>query len=187
MAIHNFDRGQQFSNLQQRPDFRSDGDKYNPQQSIYNHNNPDIATAERVALENIRISGAWVTVMPRTEDNKYDKTWNEDQNPTYHTGYDFKAFLAPQPPEIMLTKFGHDAPNMNELKFSRAEVLGIMGERLIRIDDIIIIPHNSLIIKAETFRVVHVADEGNFRYRWLYLNVHVENVNKDDSFKPRNV
>ena len=186
MAIYNFDKSQQFSNLHQRPDMRPENYQQNPMQSTYNHNNPDIATAERIVLENLRVSGAWVTVMIRTDDNKFNATWSEDQSPTYHTGYDFKAFVVPQPPEIMLTKFGHDSPNKLELKFSRAEVLETIGDRLIRIGDIISMPHNSLVIKAEKFRAIHVSDEGNYKYRWLYLNVIAENINKDESFMPRN-
>jgi len=187
MAIHGFDPTQQFSSVNSIPDFRSPNDQLNPQHALYDHNNPDIATAERYALENIRIAGAWVTVIPRTEDNKYDKTWLEDSDPTYYAGFDFKAFFAPPAPEVTLTKYGIDAPNKFDLTFSRAEILGNMGERMIRNGDVIIIPHNSLIIKATRFKVLHAQDTGNYRYRWLYLTCTVENMNKDETLVPRNI
>jgi hypothetical protein len=186
MAVHSFDKGQQYSNLQQRPDFRPDNYQENPQHAMYNHNNPDIATAEKLALEDLKISGAWVTVIPRTEDNKYDKTWNEDADPTYYAGFDFKAFFAPPAPEVTLTKFGIDAPSKFDLTFSRAEVLGVMGERLMRNGDVVVIPHNSLVLKANRFKVLHVNDAGNYKYRWIYLMVTVENMNKDEALMPRN-
>ena len=174
-----------YSNLDSRPDFRPEEFQRNPQHAVYNPQNPDIATAEKFALENIRICGASVTVIIRTDDNKYDKTWNEDANPTYYSGYDFKAFFAPKPLEMILTKFGIDAPTQFDVVFSRAEVLKVIGERMIRIGDVIIIPHNSLVIKANRFRVTQCSDMGNYRYRWLYLACTVENMNKDESLAPR--
>lgn len=186
MAIHNFDPAQGFSNLQQTTDFRSLADQQNPLNAVYDHNSPDIAQAEAYALENLRISGAWVTVIPRTEDNKFDKTWNEDADPTYYSGFDFKAFFAPPAPEVTLTKFGIDGANKFDIMFSRAELLGALGERLLRNGDVIIIPHNSLILKANRFKVLHPQDSGNFRYRWLYLSCVVENMNVDESLIPRN-
>jgi hypothetical protein len=167
------------------PDMRPDASQINPMQAVYNPNLPDMALAESMALENIRLCGAWVTVIPRTDDEKRDQIWDSDPDPTYYSGFDFKAFFKPEPAEIMLGKFGHDAPNKFDLIFSRAEVLNIMKERLIRIGDIIIVPHNSLIIKARRYRALHVTEQGNYRYRWLYLNVTVENINKDTAFEPK--
>ena len=186
MTIHSFDKSQQFSS-NPVPDFRPENSIMNPQHAIYDHNNPDIAQAEAYALETLRIAGAWVTVIPRTEDNKFDKTWNEDSSPTYYEGYDFKAFFAPDAPKTTLTKFGHDAPNNFDLMFSRAELLNSLGERLIRTGDVIIIPHNSLIINANRFKVLHSQDYGNYKYRWLYIACTVENMNKDESLVPRNI
>lgn len=187
MAIYNFDRSQQYSNLDSSIDFRSDADQLNPAHSQYNHDSPDIAAAERLALESIRVSGAWVTVLPRTDDNKYDKVWMEDTDPTYFVGVDFKAHFKPEPPEVVLTKFGHDAPNGISLVFSRAEVLSLLGERIIRNGDIIVVPYNSLVTRAEQYQVTHVADTGNFRFRWLYLTVDCVPLNRDESTKPLNM
>jgi len=186
MSIYNFSPSQQFSSPSV-PDFRSDDDKTNPLGALYDHNSPDIAQAEAYALESLRITGAWVTVIPRTEDNKFDKTWNEDSDPTYYSGFDFKAFFAPPAPEITLTKFGIDGANKFEIIFSRSELLGSLGERLLRNGDVIIIPHNSLVLKANRFKVLHSQDSGNYKYRWLYINCTVENMNKDESLAPRNV
>jgi hypothetical protein len=186
MSIYNFDPTQQFVSPS-IPDFRPESSQLNPQQSVYDPNNPDMAQAEAYALENIRISGAWVTVIPRSEDNKFDKTWNEDSDPTYYTGYDFKAFFAPPAPEIMLTKFGIDGANKFDITFSRSEVYGVFGERMLRNGDVVIIPHNSLVLKATRFKVLHAQDTGNYRYRWMYLTCTVENMNKDESLIPRNI
>jgi len=185
MGIYDFDKSEKYSNLDERVDFRSDDSILNPLQSIYDHNSPDIATAEMIALENLRVCGAWVTVLPKSEDNKFTAVWMEDANPTYYSGYDFKAFFPPAPPEVILTKFGHDAPNKFDISFSRAEVIKVLGERLIRIGDIVIVPHNSLVLKAKRYRVLHVAEKGNFRYRWIYISVSVENINFDSAFEPQ--
>jgi hypothetical protein len=144
-----------------------------------------MALAESLALENLRISGAPVTVIPRTDDQKYDKIWDTDSDPTYYSGFDFKAFFKPEPAEVMLGKFGHDAPNKFDIIFSRAEVLKVMKERLIRIGDIVIVPHYSLIIKARRYRVLHSSESGNYRYRWMYLTLVIENLNKDTTLEPR--
>lgn len=184
MSIYNFDKSQQFSSPQV-PDFRPENSILNPQQALYDHNNPDIAQAEAYALENLRIAGAWVTVLQRTDDNKYDRTWNEDSDPTYYQGYDFKAFFAPPAPEITLTKFGIDGATKFDLVFSRSELLSQFGERLLRNGDVVIIPHNSLVIKANRFKILHTQDTGNYKYRWLYLTCTVENMNKDEALAPR--
>lgn len=186
--IYNFDKGQQYSNLDSTVDFRSDEFKMNSPMSMYNHNNPDIAAAERLALEQLRISGAWVTVMIRTDDNKFDKTWNEDADPTYYESHDFKALFAPPPPEVTLTKFGIDAPTKFEITFSRAELLEVYGKRLLRPGDIIVVPYNSLIIPGSKngnmhTRITHAQDSGSFRFRWIYLKCNVENV--ESSLHPK--
>jgi len=186
MTIHSFDRSQQFMSPEV-PDFRSDTQKSDPLGALYDHNNPDMAQAEAYALESLRISGAWITVIPRTDDNKFDKSWNEDADPTYLAGADFKAFFAPPSPEVMLTKFGMDAPNSIDIIFSRAELLRTFGDRLLRNGDVIILPHNSLVIKATRFKILHVQDSGNYKYRFLYLTCTIENMNKDESLIPRNI
>jgi len=182
MALYDFSPEQKFVSITQA---QIDATPLNPQQAVYNPNNPDMAQAEKLALENTRISGAWVTVIPRTEDNKFNKTWNEDPDPTYYTGYDFKAFFVPPAPEVTLTKFGIDAPTKFDITFSRAEIMLVMGDRLFRSGDVMIIPHNSLVINATRFRVLHCSDSGNYKYRWLYLTCTVENMNKDESLAPK--
>lgn len=182
MALYNFSSEQKYVSITQS---QIDAVPLNPQQAVYNPDNPDMAQAEKLALENLRISGAWVTVLPRTDDNKFGKTWNEDAEPTYFAGYDFKGFFVPPAPEVTLTKFGIDAPTKFEITFSRAEVLNVMGDRLFRSGDVIIIPHNSLVIKASRFNIIHCGDSGNYKYRWLYLICTVENMNKDESLIPR--
>jgi len=186
MAIHNFDKTERYSQLDTVVDDRPDFYKMNPQHALFDPSSPDFGFAEATVLENLRIAGAWVTVLPRSDDEKFDKTWMEDQDPTYYAGHDFKAFMPPTPPEVLLTKFGQDAPITFDVTFSRAELLERFDKRLIRIGDVIVIPHNSLVVRARRFRVLHVGETGNFRYRWLFLNVTVQNINRDESFEPQN-
>lgn len=182
MAIYDFDKSEKHSNLQD-DDNRPDQYKLNPQHSVYDHNNPDIKLAEELALENIRIAGAWVTVIPKSDDNKFNKIWMEDVDPTFYNGFELKAVFPPLPPEIILTKFGLDAPIRFDITFSRAEVLNVIGERMIQMGDIIVVPHNSLVTNTRRFQVQHVAEDGNYKYRWLYLKVSLENINMDESNK----
>ena len=184
MAIYNFDKSQKFVSIDIESDTRPDNFIYNPQQSQYNHDNPDIAQAEKLALESIRASGILVTVYPRTDDNKFDKTWLEDADPTYHQGIEMKAWVKPAIPELVLVQFGLDAATKLDLVFSRAELIHHFGERMIRKGDAISVPYNSLVTNSNKYRVINASESGNFRFRWLYLEVACEPFNKDDSMFP---
>lgn len=191
MTLHNFQTGQEFISIDKLPDFRTDDEKAFTPLALYNHDNPDIAYAERLAEETINISGGWITVFQRT-DNKgtIDEIWDEDPDPTYKNGTKMKAYFVPEAPNIELTKWGVDSPVKSTVVFSRAILLKEFGKRLVRPGDVLEVPHNTLSPiqtstplnsrdKMDKFRVLNAADEGNFRYRWLYWKCVVENLTGD--------
>ena len=192
--IYNFDDKQKFSTIDNLPDFRSDSEQQNSLVSIYNHDNPDIAYAERLAYEWINISGAWVMVFKRTQNrgNK-DELWEEDADPTYYKGIKIKGYLLLQPAENTLTRWGVDTQNQVTIHFSRASILHTFGAKMIADGDVIIVPHNTLTVtqnndlrtgvgnRMDRYRVIKACDTGNSRFRWLYWTVQAENLLGDKS------
>jgi hypothetical protein len=192
--IYDFSDKQQFTSLDKLPDHRSDAEQQNSLLSIFNHDNPDIAYAERLAYEWINISGAWLTVFKRTQNrgNK-DEVWDEDADPTYYKGVKLKGYFIPQPAENALTRWGVDTPNQTTIHFSRANILHIFGEKMITDGDVIVIPHNTLTVtqnndlrsgignRMDRYRVIKASDTGNSRYRWIYWTVQAEVILGDKS------
>jgi hypothetical protein len=197
MPVHDFIPGpnQGFSSLGGLPDFRTDAEKLNSPLSIYNHNSPDIAWAERAAEEMINISGAWVTIFPRTANAEADDLWEEDADPTYKSGVKLKGYFVPQPVSITLTKWGIDAPNGTTVIFSRAIIFQTFNDRMLRPGDVLEVPHNtlspvqapqelgSLGNRMDKFRILNAQDTGNFKYRWLYFSCRVENLTGDETIQ----
>lgn len=198
MTIHNFGGPQEFSSIDKLPDFRSDDEKVNTPLALFNHDNPDLAWAERMSEELINISGAIVVVFPRTANRDADDLWEEDADPTYKAGVRLKGYFAPQPVGIALTQWGVDAPNETTVVFSRAVIFGTFGVRMIRPGDVIEVPHNtlspvqapeelaSLGNRMDKYRVINASDTGNFRYRWLYFSCRVENLTGDQTIQVEN-
>jgi hypothetical protein len=194
--IYNFDPHQQFSNIDKLPDHRSDSEQLNSLLSLFNHDNPDIAYAERTAYELINVSGAWITVYKRARDvgNK-DEVFEEDANPKYVNGVRLKGFFVPEPAKTVLLKFGADVENETIVEFSRANVLKLFGRKMISEGDILIVPHNTLAVvqstdsrdgplnRIDTYRVLGAYDTGDFKYRWLYWSVKVQNITGDPSIQ----
>lgn len=194
IPLYNFDRHQDYTSIESVPDFRSDADRTLSPLSIYNQQKPDIGYAERMAQEIVNISGAPVIIFKRTRNiAKRDDIYDEDADPTYERGIVMKGYFSPQPAESQLTKWGVDTPNTMTINFSRSDVLGQFGERMIADGDIIIAPHNTLIVTTNTdlyqgignrmdrFRVIKANDTGNFHYRWLYWSCILENLTGDKS------
>jgi len=191
MPIYDFDDKQQFISIDKVPDFRSDEEKVNSPLSVYNHNNPDIAYAERLAEEAINIAGAWVTIFKRAiNSGNKDDTWNEDADPKYERSKRLKGYFAPKPVETQLTKFGVDAENKTTIWFSRANVFKEFGAKMISEGDVIIVPHNTMAViqndaregigtKMDRYRVLNSSDDGNFKFRWLYWTCVLENLTGD--------
>ena len=192
MPIHDFDFQQQFISIDKLPDHRSDIEKENSLLSVYNHDSPDLAYAERLSEEIINLSGAVIKVYKRRHNGaSKDEVWEEDADPTYKKGISIKGRFVPAPAEISLTRWGVDVPNQTTVTFSRAVVLKEFGRFMITEGDILIIPHNTLIgtqftdfrdgtnNRMDTYRVIKSSDTGNFKYRWIYWSCLVENLTGD--------
>lgn len=191
MTIHNFSTQQQFTTVDKLPDHRTEIEKQQTLLSVYNHDNPDIAYAERLAEEIVNISGAPIMVYKRRR-NQRDDVWEEDADPTYKNRQMIYGRLLPEPAEIQLTRFGVDVPNTSTIVFARSVVLKQFGNRMISEGDVLIVPHNTLIgtqftdirdgsadNRIDQYRVVKSGDTGNFKYRWLYWSCVVEAVTGD--------
>jgi hypothetical protein len=192
MPLYNFDPHQEFISIDKLPDLRSDEEKLNSPLSSYNHQSNDLAYAERLAEEIVNISGAWITVFPRQRNQaSKDEVWDEDADPVYSNGVKIKGKLVPEPTAIQLTRWGVDTPNKTTVHFSRANVFKLFGKHMIGEGDVLIIPHNTLAItqstdlrdgpmnRIDSYRVLQSGDTGNFKYRWLYWSVVVENLTGD--------
>jgi hypothetical protein len=193
MPIYNFDPHQEFSTIDMISDFRSDDEKLNSPLSLYNHQNVDIAYAERTVEEMINLAGAWVTVFKRRRTSRRDEVWEEDADPTYRNGIKLKGKFAPEPAKITLSRFGVDVENNATIHFSRANVIKLFGKHMISEGDVILVPHNTMTVVQNTdlregpgnridkYRVLESSDTGNFRYRWLYWTCIIQNITGDET------
>ena len=190
MGLHNFDTKQEFISIDALPDFRTEEQKQFTPLSVYNHDNPDLAFAERKAEEIINISGAWIVIFPRTNNSGADEVWEEDPDPTYKSGVKLKGYFVPQPVVIELTRCGIDSQNKTSVVFSRAILFKEFGKRMLRPGDVFEVPHNTLTPLQEAepggksnrmdkYRIINASDIGNFLYRWLYYKCDVEALTGD--------
>lgn len=181
--IHRFgnipNKADRAASSQRQISMRSDVEQRFPLFQVHDPDSADMAWANKTAQEIINISGANVIVYPRTDNADFDEVWEEDPNPTYGAGRHMKAYFSPKPLETELTMWGADAPNQTEVIFCRDEVYRIMGQRMIRIGDIIELPYNSMTMRPDRYRVNNAYDVGNFRYNWLYHGCKVENITDD--------
>lgn len=191
MPLYNFDSHQEFISIDKIPDNRSDDQKLNSMLSLYNHQKPDLALAERWAEEMINQAGAWLSVYNRTRDGQRDEVWDENADPTFSKAIKLKGMFAPQPVEAQMTKWGVDTQNQLTIHFSRANVFKLFGNRMIAEGDTIIVPHNTLSVvqnndlregvgnRMDRYRVIKANDTGNFHYRWLFWSCLSENLTGD--------
>lgn len=188
----------EYSSLQSHADYRLDSQIYNSKLSIYNDENPEIARMEREAFNYIQQSGAITYIYLRTEDlGKVDPVWEEDADPTYYSAVSVKGQFVPEKMSTALKKWGVDSDTKFEVNYSRAQLLSLFGDRLIRMGDVIQIPHNTLVQTqntefidgqmglADKFRIIDARDSGNFNYRWLYWTCTVELLTGDITVRPR--
>lgn len=198
MAIHNFDDKQKYTSLDQATDFRSLEEQTNNLSAIYDHENPDIANMEREALTIVNDAGAWLKIYHRTNDlGQVDEVWEEDANPLYLQPVPVKGMFTPDSVATALNKYGVETKVKFDVHFSRANLLYMFGDRLIRQGDVIEVPHNTLIQTQSTefiggknslidkFLVNEAKDTGNFNYRWLYWTCTVSNITADITVRPK--
>lgn len=193
MAIHDF--GQQrerYISIDSVPDFRTEVEKQLSPISIYNHDKPDIAYAERMAEEVINVSGAWITLFLKQPkgDSKEIEVWDEDADPIYSAGKKMKAYFKPEPILTELTRWGLDVPLRITVIFSRTSLMNDanIGNRLLLPGDVVEAPYNLPSVLDEgplRFRVLNSSQDGFFHYRWLYVKAVCELITGDLSLKIR--
>ena len=188
MPVYNFNsKNEQYSTMSSLPDPRSDIEREFSPLSLYNHEKPDIAYAERMAEELINLSGAWVTVFLKEPKNDSEEleVWDEDADPIYRNGAEIKAYVKPDTVALELTKWGIDNPLKSTIVFHRPTVISKFGARLIAPGDVIRVPYNAAkaLLSQEPrpfdFRILNVYDSGNFQYRWLYYTAITQLITGD--------
>lgn len=165
--------------------------------AIFDDENPEISMMEQQALEYINLSGAETRVYLRVNDlGKVDDVWEEDNDPLYESPVPVRGQFVPEKMSAALKKWGYESNSKFEINFSRANLLALFNVRLIRIGDVIEIPHNTLVQTqntefidgkigmADKFRVLDAKDTGNFNYRWLYWTCTVELLTGDITVRP---
>ena len=187
MGIHQFGSPEdKYISIDNLPDFRSDVEKQLTPISIYNHDKPDLAFAERMAEEVINVSGAIVVVYARLPkgDSEQLEVWDEDADPVYSNGKTTKAYFKPEPILTELTKWGVDVPIRVTIVFSRAMILKEYGHRMLQPGDVIQAPYNlpnQFSNGIMRFRILNSSQEGFFMYRWLYLKTICELLTGDEA------
>ncbi len=164
--------------------FRSDVDERHTPLALHDQESIDIKLARQLADEMISISGAEVKVYIRTDNNDYDHVWDEDPDPTYWTPVTLKGFFKPQQIEVELQRWGADTINKTEIIFSHRQLYNLLGERMLRIGDVIQLPFNAVPISPKNYRVLNGTPSGNFRYIWLYFTCQLELLTADITVRP---
>lgn len=187
----------EYSSVQNAPDHRTDSEKNSSK--LYDPASNEIANMERQAMDYIHSSGAPTCIYLRSNDLlNVDDVWEEDSNPIYERPEIITGQFVPEAMSAALNKWGYEANSQFKINYSRAELLDLFGDRLIRTGDVIAIPHNTLIQTqntefidgviglADKFRVISAQDTGNFNYRWLYWTCTVELLTGDITVRPDN-
>ena len=193
MPVHDFFRNfnegdERFSSIDDLPDHRSEIEKQHTPLSVYNHDKPDLALAERWAEEVINISGAWTTLFlkePNLDRDDLEDVWDEDADPLYQQGRDMKAWFKVDSLNIELTRWGVDTPLQITITYPRAILAKEVGmERLLTVGDVIEAPYNAPKMRGQArFRVLNAYDAGMFHYRWLYYTAVCELITGDDALQ----
>jgi len=158
---------------------RTESEQRHTPLAIHDNSSADIKMARRLADEMINVSGAEVKIFRRTDNADYDRTWDEDADPSYWPAEYLKGYFAPRPLEVVLIDFGVDNPNQTEIIFSHLQIIEKFDNRMLRAGDVIQLPYNDASMKIENFRVLNAAPSGNFRYVWLYFTCQVEVLTAD--------
>lgn len=146
---------------------------------------PDLGLVSNIVNEMFNRSAANVHLHPRTRNQDIDETLDEDPDPTYWPKKPTRAYFQPQPMEFELTKFGIDNKNQMEITFLRSELLGLMGERLLKVGDLVEVPYRSLSDeRPKYYRVLNAAETGNYRYQWFYVTAQTELITGDITIRP---
>lgn len=185
---HNTDKvseGDLFDNV--LTSFRSDIEQRNTPISLHDSSSSDLSYVRRQVEEIINISGAEVEVYIRTDNADYDKVWDSDPDPTYWNMFRMKAYFKPQMLEMELKKWGLDlSTNKTEIVFSHLQLYRELGERMLRIGDVIKVPYNGTTeaTSPKHYRITNATPSGNFRYNWLYFTCQATVLTADITVRP---
>lgn len=192
MPVYRFN--QPTFSIDNSPDFRTERQKQLSPANIYNPDVEDLAMAERMAEELCNISGAFINVYLRVENEaNVDDVFKEDSDPTYDDPVMMKGVWRPEPLKTELTKWGADATNVATIAFSRATVIKKL-RRPVRAGDILAAPQNQILQDHNLdqqqdllfYRVLDAQNDGNYRFRWLYWKCIAEPILGDRVWIPRN-
>lgn len=163
------------------PDFRSDTSSTALNQD--NPASPDLASAFALAAEAMAIGGADVEVFIRTDNSDYNKTYDEDPNPTYFAPVFMKAYAPRQPLQKTMIKFGLDIKSDMKFTFFMPHLVTQFGGRQLREGDVIKSDYNAG-DDLNLWRIVNTSPMGNYRYQWLYLECTVSLLTADITVMP---
>ena len=166
--------------------FRSDVEQRHTPLALHDPESADVRMARSQAKEIINVSGAEVTVYMRTDNADFDSVWDEDADPTYWNPIKIKGYFKPQPLEAELKQWGAEVINKTEIIFDLFSIHQLAGERMLRIGDVIQLPHNAATtaLNPKNYRILNVTPSGNFRYNWLYLTCQLETLTADITVRP---
>ena len=178
--------GDLFDNIHES--FMSDIEKRNTPIAIHDSSSDDLKLARMKADEIINVSGAEVHVYIRTDNADFDTVWDSDADPTYWNMFKIKAFFKPQMLETELKKWGIDVVSKTEIVFSHLQIFRELGNRMLRIGDVIKVPYNgaTIALSPKHYRITNVTPSGNFRYNWLYLTCQATVLTADITVRPDN-
>jgi hypothetical protein len=163
---------------------RSDIDQRNTPLALHDPDSNDVKLARQQADEMINVSGATVTVYTRTNNSDYDTVWDEDPDPTYWNPVQLKGFYKPNPIEMELNRWGLDTTNKTDIIFSHRQLYELLGDRMLRIGDVVQIPYNAVTLGLRNYRILNVTPSGQFRYIWLYYTCQLELLTADITVRP---
>lgn len=162
---------------------RSDVEQQFPLTQVHDDASADHELAERLAAQVGYGSGALVYVYLRTDNANINKVFEADPDPTYWNKVEIKGFYDPPPPLQELKKWGVDIELKPEIYFPLSTLHEKCGRNL-RSGDIIRIPGYEPVNNIENFRVISVAPDGQYRYKWYYLKCYTLNLTNDPSVQP---
>ncbi len=185
MALYNFnvDLAEINSNCETADTYMTDPQQRHTPVAIHHDESPDLKLARKLAREMINVSGAELKLYIRTDNADYDSVWDVDPDPTYWNCIFIKGFFKPQPIEALLSEWGVDTVNKTEVAFTYHDIFEQLGDRMLRVGDVIQLPYNSINIRPKNYRILNVTPSGNFRYNWLYLTCQVETLTADVSVR----
>ena len=164
--------------------FRSDIEQRHTPIALHDPDSADVRLARQLADEMINVSGAELKIYTRTNNADFDQVWDEDPDPTYWSEILIKGYFKPKPLEVELKRWGADTTNKTEVVFSHRQLFNLLGERMLRIGDVIQLPYNAASVNPKNYRILNASPTGNFRYIWLYFTCQVEILTADITVRP---